>query len=130
MRNSDTFSFSNIYSGRLTQPANFNNQRETQAYNIPNKINKEEFIPRETLTSVYGDNYDSVQINMENTEKDTIDYFSKIIDELRNKYNEFNTNINSHFKGVTNKISEVFKLNNQPKDVKDSQRFSKKFTYS
>ena len=130
MRNSDTFSFSNIYSGRLTQPANFNNQRETQAYNIPNKINKEEFIPRETLTSVYGDNYDSVQINMENTEKDTIDYFSKIIDELRNKYNEFNTNINSHFKGVTNKISEVFKLNNQPKDVKDSQRNSLIHKYS
>ena len=125
MRNSETLNFSN----RLTQqPLPLNNLRESEVVSIPiipfmNK-DDENFLPKETLTSIYGENYDSIQIKMQTTEKEKIDYFTSILAELKNKYNEFNMNINSHFKEVTNKIAKVFKINNQSEDVKDAQRNS------
>ena len=124
MRNSEILNYSNICKERLTSPISYNIQRETEVYAIPNILNKdEEIIPRETLVSVYGDNYDLIQLNIQNTEKETMNYFSSILDELKNKYDEFNTNINSHFNKVTKKISKAFGLNN-PSDSKDIQRNS------
>ena len=125
MRNSEAINYSNIFKERITQSFSPKNQRETEAAimtNIP--FIEENFFPRETLTSIYGDNYDSVHIKWQNAEKEKIDYFSLILDELKNKYNEFNININSHFNEVTNKIANVFKLNNQSEDIKDFQRNS------
>ena len=125
MRNSETLSYSGIYKERLTSPLSCNIERETEIYSIPNFLDKDEnFIPRETLVSVYGDNYDLVQLNIQNTEKEAMNYFSITLDELKIKYDEFNTNINSHFNRVTNKITKAFGLNNPSEDSKDSQRNS------
>ena len=125
MRISDILNYSSIYKERLTTPLYDNTQRETETYDIQKMVNKdEEFILRETLTSVYGENYDLIQLNIQNAEKETMNYFSITLDELKNKYDEFNSNINSHFKKVTNKITKAFGLNNPSEDPKDIQRNS------
>ena len=122
MRNSEILN----HKDRLTQPiSNIINQRDTETPIFPSLYFKEEeIIPRETLNSIYGDNYDSIQSNMQNMERETINYFSTSLDELRNKYKIFNININSHFTGVTNKIANAFKLNNPNDDIKNIQRNS------
>ena len=127
MRNSEAINYSNIFKERITQSFSQNNQKEREASIMTNILfmnNEENFFPRETLTSIYGDNYDSVHIKWQNAEREKIDYFSLILDELKNKYNEFNINMNSHLNEVTNKIANVFKLNNQSEDIKDFQRNS------
>ena len=110
---------------RLTQSLPLN-QRETEALNSPNFLNviKEAIIPRETLISVYGDNYDLIQTNLQNIETETIKYFSNLTNQLNNKYHEFNENINYHFKTVTEKITNAFELNNPKEDTKNAHRNS------
>ena len=120
--------YSDIYKERLTHTLSNNNQRETenQTIFIPNSSNnrEEDYIPRETLNSVYGDNYDIIQSNLCEIEKETMNYFTKTINDLNNKYKEFNTNINLHFKDVTFKITDAFKLNNPTEYTKNIQRNS------
>ena len=133
MRNSDVLNPPNIYNERFTQTLSNNIQRPTQANIISENqpsplatiINKdEEFIPRETLTSVYGDSYELTHSNLQEIEKETMNYFSNLLSELNNKYLKFNSNINLHFKGVTNKIANAFKLNNPAENIKNIQRNS------
>ena len=116
---------SNFDKERLTQTMSFN-QRETEAVPSIDFFNniQEESIPRETLVSVYGDNYDSIQTNLQNIEIETINYFSNTTNQLSNKYKEFNKNINFHFKTVTDKITNAFKLNDPKEDIKNTQRNS------
>lgn len=120
--------YSDIYKERLTQALTNNIQRETenQTIFIPNSSNnrEEDYIPRETLNSVYGDNYDIIQSNLCEIEKETMNYFTNTINDLNNKYKEFNTNINLHFKDVTFKITDAFKLNNPTENTKNIQRNS------
>lgn len=121
MRNSEVLN----YKDRLTQPLVDINQRESNIPSSNNDLKKEiDFISRETLTNVYGDNYEKTQINMKNTEQKTINYFYNLLIELNNKYNDFNININYYFKGVTNKIANTFKLNNLTEDTINVQRNS------
>ena len=110
---------------RITQSIPLN-QRETEALNSPNFLNviKEAIIPRETLISVYGDNYDLIQTNLQSIETKTIKYFSSLTNQLNNKYHEFNENINYHFKTVTEKITNAFELNNPKEDTKNAHRNS------
>ena len=65
--------YSDIYKERLTQTLTNNIQRETENHTIfiPNNFNnrEEDYIPRETLNSVYGDNYDIIQSNLSEVEK-------------------------------------------------------------
>ena len=123
MRNSEVLD-SNIFDERVTQVTSAINQRETEHPSLLKNMHKlDEFIPREALESVYGDNnYDLIQSNLRESEEESINYFSSIINELNNKYNEFNSEINCHLKSVTNKISEAFKLNNPNEDIKNVQR--------
>ena len=120
--------YSDIYKERLTQTLTNNIQRESnnQTIFIPNSINykEEEYIPRETLNSVYGDNYDIIKTNLSEIEKETMNYFANTLNDLNNKYQEFNTNINLHFKDVTFKITDAFKLNNPTENTKNIQRNS------
>ena len=120
--------YSDIYKERLTQTLTNNIQRETENHTIfiPNSFNnrEEDYIPRETLNSVYGDNYDIIQSNLSEVEKETMNYFTNTINDLNNKYKEFNTNINLHFKDVTFKITDAFKLNNPTENTKNIQRNS------
>jgi len=120
--------YADIYKERLTQALTNNIQRETenQTIFIPNSSNnrEEDYIPRETLNSVYGDNYDIIQSNLCEIEKETMNYFTNTINDLNNKYKEFNTNINLHFKDVTFKITDAFKLNNPTENTKNIQRNS------
>ena len=124
MRNSEILN--SQFKERFTQPfSNIINQRESDLGAFPNlKFQTEDRITRETLNSIYGDNYDSIQLNMQIMENEAISYFKTTTEELQEKYKEFNININSHFNGVTNKIANVFKLNNPNEDVKNVQRNS------
>ena len=120
--------YSDIYKERLTQTLSNNIQRETENHTmyIQNSINnrEEDYIPRETLNNVYGDNYDIIQSNLSEIEKETMNYFTNTLNDLNNKYKEFNTNINLHFKDVTFKITDAFKLNNPTENTKNIQRNS------
>ena len=124
MRNSEILN--SQFKERFTQPfSNIINQRGSDLGAFPNlKFQTEDRITRETLNSIYGDNYDSIQLNMQIMENEAISYFKTTTEELQEKYKEFNININSHFNGVTNKIANVFKLNNPNEDVKNVQRNS------
>ena len=73
---------------------------------------EEEIVSRETLNSIYGENYDKIKVKLLDTENDAINYLSDTISSLQVKYKEFNTDINSHFRNLTSKITDAFKLNN------------------
>ena len=92
-----------------------------------NMINADnEIIPRETVNSIYGDNYDLIKIKMKDTQNQTIDYLNNAINKLRNKYDEFNSDINNHFFNLTSKITNAFKLNNNAEEnMKKTQKEKK-----
>ena len=92
-----------------------------------NMINADnEIIPRETVNSIYGDNYDLIKIKMKDTQNQTIDYLNNAISKLRNKYDEFNSDINNHFFNLTSKITNAFKLNNNAEEnMKKTQKEKK-----
>lgn len=122
MRNSEILNHSNLNKEKLTHSLEYN-QRESHPVSPTNLVlNQEEIFPRETLTNIYGDSYDIIQSKILVSEKETINYFSTILNNLNNKYDEFNQNINLHFHSVTNKITEAFKLNNPKEDTKNEQR--------
>ena len=77
---------------------------------------EEEIVSRETLNSIYGDNYDLIRSKIMDTENQAINYLSDMICSLQVKYKEFNTDINSHFRNLTSKITDAFKLNNNSSD--------------
>ena len=126
-RNSEVLNYPVLFKGRITETLPLNSERESENNNFTPRFLKkeaEELIPKQTITNVYGDSYDIIQVNLQNTELDTLNYFSNILNELNNKYSEFNSNINTHFISVTNKITEAFKLDNPNEDVKNMQRNS------
>ena len=78
-----------------------------------NTINEDDsIISRETVNSIYGDNYDLTKLKLFDTENQTIEYLNKTINNLQNKYKEFNSDIHNHFIHLTSKITDAFKLNN------------------
>ena len=86
-------------------------------------INEEdEIVSRETLNSIYGDTYHSIKEKMLDTENKAIDDLTDIITNLQIKYKEFNTDVNRHFRNLTSKITDAFKLNNNiNENVKNSK---------
>ena len=73
---------------------------------------EDEIFSRETMNSIYGENYDSIKSELSNLENETINYLSDSISSLQIKYKEFNNDINKHFRNLTSKITDAFKLNN------------------
>ena len=73
---------------------------------------EDEIFSRETMNSIYGENYDSIKSELSNLENETINYLSDTISSLQIKYKEFNDDINKHFRNLTSKITDAFKLNN------------------
>ena len=90
-------------------------------------INEEdEIVPRETLNSIYGDTYHSIKEKMLDTENKAINDLTDIISNLQIKYKEFNTDVNRHFRNLTSKITDAFKLNNSvSENVKNSKKEKK-----
>ena len=86
----------------------------------------EEIVPRETLNSIYGENYDLIKIKIMDTENEAINYLTDNISKLQVKYKEFNTDINSHFRNLTSKIADAFKLNNSSsEEIKGTKKEKK-----
>lgn len=91
-----------------------------------NIINEEdEIVPRETLNSIYGDNYDLIKLRILDAENEGINFLTDAISELQVKYKEFNTDINTHFRDLTTKISDAFKLNNNIEEIKGTKKEKK-----
>ena len=105
------------------QPINQNIQQTSLNINITNE--DDGIIPRETVNSIYGENYDLTKLKLFDTENETIEYLNKTINNLQNKYKEFNTDIHNHFINLTSKITDAFKLNNNEENIKKSKKEKK-----
>ena len=87
---------------------------------------EDENVSRETLNSIYGDNYDIIKLKLLDTENEAINYLTDTISVLQVKYKNFNTDINTHFRDLTSKITDAFKLNNnQEENAKNSKKDNK-----
>ena len=69
-------------------------------------------IPRQTLRNVYGNDFEDLAILLKLEEDNTKQYFSNIIPGLEERYQQFNSNMNTHLIELTNKITEAFKIDN------------------
>ena len=105
------------------QPINQNIQQTSLNINITNE--DDSIISRETVNSIYGENYDLTKLKLFDTENETIEYLNKTINNLQNKYKEFNTDIHNHFINLTSKITDAFKLNNNEENIKKSKKEKK-----
>ena len=105
------------------QPINQNIQQTSLNINIMNE--DDSIIPRETVTTIYGDNYDLTKLKLLDMENGTIEFLNKTINNLQNKYKEFNTDIHNHFINLTSKITDAFKLNNNEENIKKSKKEKK-----
>ena len=105
------------------QPINQNIQQTSLNINITNE--DDSIISRETVNSIYGENYDLTKLKLFDTENETIEYLNKTINNLQNKYKEFNTDIHNHFINLTSKITDAFKLNNNEENIKKSKKDKK-----
>ena len=73
-------------------------------------------IPRETLINVYGNDFESLSVQLKEIEDNTKQYFHDIMVGLEERYQQFNINMNTHFYDLTNKITEAFTINNNNND--------------
>ena len=105
------------------QSINQNIQQTSLNINITNE--DDSIISRETVNSIYGENYDLTKLKLFDTENETIEYLNKTINNLQNKYKEFNTDIHNHFINLTSKITDAFKLNNNEENIKKSKKEKK-----
>ena len=105
------------------QSINQNIQQTSLNINITNE--DDSIISRETVNSIYGENYDLTKLKLFDTENETIEYLNKTINNLQNKYKEFNTDIHNHFINFTSKITDAFKLNNNEENIKKSKKEKK-----
>ena len=105
------------------QSINQNIQQTSLNINITNE--DDSIISRETVNSIYGENYDLTKLKLFDTENETIEYLNKTINNLQNKYKEFNTDIHNHFINLTSKITDAFKLNNNVENIKKSKKEKK-----
>ena len=84
---------------------------------------KDEIFSKETINSIYGENYDSIKLKISNIENETINYLSDTVSSLQLKYKEFNDDITNHFKNLTYKITDAFKLNKfSPDEIKGTKK--------
>ena len=128
MRNSERVEFNkkidqDNLSGSLLNPGL---RLSHQIISNMNLINEdEEIVPRETLNSIYGENYDLIKFKIIDTENEGINYLSDTISSLQVKYKEFNTDINTHFRSLTSKITDAFKLNINIEEEKGTKKEKK-----
>ena len=69
-------------------------------------------IPRETILNIYGDDFENLTSLINEEEMKIKDYFIETQSSIMEKYNAFKLKINSHLKHLTNKIANVFNLEN------------------
>ena len=69
-------------------------------------------IPRETIMNIYGDDFENLTSLINEEEMKIKDYFIETQSSIMEKYNAFKLKINSHLKHLTNKIANVFNLEN------------------
>ena len=131
MRNSEAIPYNSFLGENNEKSNNLPIPRESEPYSLLNYINPSSEInnyqieiPRETIHSVYGDDFDTIGVSLQNIEKNTKDYFNSVINNINKKYKEFNTNVSKHFTNVTNKITEAFKIDSLNENIKDSRRLS------
>ena len=76
-------------------------------------------IPRETIMNIYGNDFENLTSLISKEETKIKKYFSTIQKNINEKYNKFRSNINSHLRHVTNKITDSFIFQNNT-DTNDS----------
>ena len=76
---------------------------------IDDNINE---IPRETIMNIYGDDFENLTSLISKEEAKVKKYFTSIQKNINEKYNKFHSNINSHLRHVTNKITDSFIFQN------------------
>ena len=113
---------SNSFSARISTPM----YREVEPLFMKEE-NKSE-ISRETLRNIYGNEFEGLTIQLKLEEDNTKNYFHEIMTGLDERYQQFNTNMYTHFSGLTNKIAEAFKLNNN-NEVDDNKENKVKRLY-
>lgn len=91
--------------------------KEPDSYVLLKNFNQDEEesnseIPRETLRSVYGNDFEDLAVILKNEEDNNKLYFHEIMTGLEERYQQFNINMNTHFIDLTNKITEAFKIDN------------------
>jgi hypothetical protein len=96
----------NSFSARISTPI----YREVEPL-FTKEENKSE-ISKETLRNIYGNDFEGLSIQLKLEEENTKNYFHEIMTGLDERYQQFNTNMYTHFSELTNKIAEAFKLNN------------------
>ena len=129
MRNSEIVDFKkNSQEEKLSEVSVDPNLRLSQPISTHLNIltEEDEIVSRETLNSIYGDNYDIIKLKLLDTENEAINYLTDTISVLQVKYKNFNTDINTHFRDLTSKITDAFKLNNnQEENAKNSKKDNK-----
>ena len=129
MRNSEIVDFKkNSQEEKLSEVSVDPNLRLSQPISTHLNIltEEDENVSRETLNSIYGDNYDIIKLKLLDTENEAINYLTDTISVLQVKYKNFNTDINTHFRDLTSKITDAFKLNNnQEENAKNSKKDNK-----
>ena len=129
MRNSEIVDFNkNSQEEKLSEVSVDPNLRLSQPISTHLNIltEEDEIVSRETLNSIYGDNYDIIKLKLLDTENEAINYLTDTISVLQVKYKNFNTDINTHFRDLTSKITDAFKLNNnQEENAKNSKKDNK-----
>ena len=77
-------------------------------------------IPRETIMNIYGNDFENLTSLISKEETKVKKYFTSIQKNINEKYIKFHSNINSHLRHVTNKITDSFIFQNSI-DTMDSK---------
>ena len=96
----------NTFSSRISVPM----YRDVEPLFMKEETKSE--ISKETLRNIYGNDFEGLSIQLKLEEENTKNYFREIMTGLDERYQQFSSNMYTHFSGLTNKIAEAFKLYN------------------
>ena len=87
-----------------------NHEENINITNIDDKGNRpsKERLSKETIDTLYGDEYKKISLLMKDMENNTKKYFKEVEEKLMDKFREFNANLENYFVILSNKLSEAF----------------------
>ena len=87
-----------------------NQEENINITNIDDKGNRpsKERLSKETIDTLYGDEYKKISLLMKDMENNTKKYFKEVEQKLMDKFRDFNANLENYFVILSNKLSEAF----------------------
>ena len=87
-----------------------NQEENINIINIDNKENhpSKERLSKETIDTLYGDEYNKISLLIKEMENNTKKYFKEVEQKLMDKFRDFNANLENYFVILSNKLSEAF----------------------